>query len=232
MGGRGAELVPSALYVRLTVPLRLSLSEPPFMLEQQPQRGASHFPLIALACTVVLAAVLPIAAATAGPAGSSEEGKGLAPSASSAPSRGAAERPGAGAFEASDAIGGRSGRSTGVPEGASVASCGDELTSPAGLTAQTCVMSQRDETWARTYYRNATRSPLRAALTLTRPDGGSVRADCALPASGRRGTCETPHEENRGGGERPYAATAEVGSADGARMLLRSESNSSARRGS
>ncbi|HEV7627176.1 MAG TPA: hypothetical protein VGO89_11825 [Streptomyces sp.] len=200
------------------------------MLQQQPQSRASRLPLIALACTVVLAVALPLAAATAGPAGSSAEGKARVASASSAPS--APSGGGAEGDLGSDTAQGASRRSvgdTGVSADAGpVAACGGELTSPEGLTAQTCVMSQRRERWARTYYRNATNSPLRAALTLARPDGSSLRADCAVPAGeGRPGMCETPREKGRAGGAAPrYAATTEFGSPDGERLLLRSGSNS------
>ena len=37
-----------------------------------------------------------------------------------------------------------------------VARCGPELSSPDGIEAQTCVLTQERDTWARTYYRNAT----------------------------------------------------------------------------
>ena len=39
---------------------------------------------------------------------------------------------------------------------ATAARCGPELTSPDGIEAQTCVLTQGRDTWARTYYRNAT----------------------------------------------------------------------------
>ena len=126
----------------------------------------------------------------------------------------------AGPAEGEDADGERVG-------GAS-ASCGPELSTPEGLSAQTCVMSEDGRKWARTYYRNATGSPLRAALTLTRPDGSALSADCAMSAGGRSDVCETPRERIRAGG-RPYAAIAEAGSADGDRMFLRSASNPLAR---
>ncbi|WP_314176154.1 hypothetical protein [Streptomyces winkii] len=188
---------------------------------------APHFSLIALACTVVLAVALPLTAATAGPAPARGEGEGrvgapvlAAPSPSGRPAR-----PGAGEGHA-----GRPGEPT-ADQGASggpSASCGPELTAAEGLSAQTCVVSEGGRTWARTHYRNATGSPLSAALTLVRPDGSSLRAECAMPASGGPGVCETPQEKSRAGG-RPYAATAEAGSSDGERLLLRSFSNSLAR---
>jgi hypothetical protein len=201
------------------------------MLQQQPQSRAPRLPLIALACTVVLAAVLPIAAATAGPAGPPREGRQGVPSASPGSVRGA-EGAGVRASDASEALRGGPRRVAGDSAGGvSASSCGDELASPEGLTVQTCVMSAAEETWGRMYYRNARRSPLRAALTLTRPDGTSVRVDCTVPAGGGPAACETPREKRREGA-RPYVATAEAGSADGERLLLRSSSNSPALSGS
>lgn len=242
MGGNAAEGDVSARYVRLTVsgehgPFTAgagppsSASEPSPMLEQQSRcrTSASHLSLITLACTVVLAGVLPVAVAAAGPAaGPDEEAR---PSAAPAPSASAAEEP---------VVGGRTGGSVrnagsgggelaaGEPSGRAAASCGPELSVPEGLSAQTCVLSGDDRTWARTYYRNLTGSPLSAALTLTRPDGSALSAPCAMPAGGRPGVCETPREPGRAGA-RPYAATAEAGASDGSRLLLRSSSNHLAR---
>jgi hypothetical protein len=190
------------------------------MPQQQPRcpTPASRFSLITLACTVVLAVALPLAAATAGPARSPDAGAVRA-LATPSPS------PGVHGDGRGRAV--RSGDSAGVqpPDGDASASCGPELTSPEGLSAQTCVLAEGGRTWARTYYRNATGSPLSAALTLMRPDGSSLRADCEMSASGAPGVCETPLERSRKGG-RPYAATAEAGSPDGERLLLRSGSNS------
>ncbi|QPP07583.1 hypothetical protein G4Z16_15615 [Streptomyces bathyalis] len=198
------------------------------MLQQQPRclASASRFSLITLACTVVLAVALPIAAATAGPAAAPDDGPAVA-----APAPSTSHGPVAGG---GTAHGARSGESVegeaadGKRVGGAAESCGPELSTPEGLSAQTCVMSEGGRKWARTYYRNATGLPLRAALTLTRPDGSALSADCAMPAGGRSDVCETPRERIRAGG-RPYAAIAEAGSAGGDRMLLRSASNSLAR---
>ena len=209
------------------------------MLQQQPQNRASHLPLITLVCTVVLAAALPIAAATAGPAGSTAVGEAAVPSTESASTqsaRGPAAPRGERGSGTGVADGRKSGRGTHAADGAAlVSSCGPELTSPEGLTAQTCVLSEEHETWARAYYRNETNSPLRGALTLTRPDGSSLRADCEVAAAGDPGMCETPREKSRqrsmpkaDGEGRRYAAMTEVGSLDGERLLLRSGSNSRA----
>lgn len=42
---------------------------------------------------------------------------------------------------------------------ATAARCGPELSSPDGIEAQTCVLTQGEDTWARTYYRNTTGEP-------------------------------------------------------------------------
>ncbi|MEH6379305.1 hypothetical protein V7793_33945, partial [Streptomyces sp. KLMMK] len=126
------------------------------------------------------------------------------------------------------------------------ARCGPELTSPEGVEAQTCVLEQGNETWARTYYRNATGAPLRAVLTLMGPDGRTVQVHCRTTASDDPDGCETPRartvragsgEAARSGraaedglGGDPYEAVAEIASADG-RLLLRSGSNSAEDRG-
>lgn len=52
---------------------------------------------------------------------------------------------------------------------ATAARCGPELSSPDGIEAQTCVLTQGEETWARTYYRNATGDELSSVLSLMEP---------------------------------------------------------------
>ncbi|MGK5732238.1 hypothetical protein [Streptomyces sp. URMC 124] len=108
------------------------------------------------------------------------------------------------------------------------------------MEAQTCVLKQGGETWARTYYRNATGAPLRAVLTLMGPDGRTVQVHCRTTASDDPGGCETPRARTvRAGGEGadrdglggdPYEAVAEIASEDG-ELLLRSGSNSAGDRG-
>ncbi|WP_242582196.1 hypothetical protein [Streptomyces sp. MST-110588] len=237
--------------------------------------------MIALASTVALAIALPLAAATAGPAesGRAEPAKAVpGPSersgARDAPSSGRSRTPyGAGEPLASAAGGsadagpfGRTRKADGEllaglglsPGGTAVrhtARCGPELASPAGVEAQTCVVAADGRTWARTYYRNTSGAPLRAELTLMRPDGGTVQAHCEVPAGDEPGTCETPAErtvqgldggrggngeaagseagsgllEGRAGEEGAYgaySAVAEVSDVDGERLLLRAGSNS------
>lgn len=106
--------------------------------------------------------------------------------------------------------------------------CGPELSSPDGIEAQTCVLTQGEETWARTYYRNATGEELSSVLSLMAPDGRAVRMHCAVGAQDEPGVCETPREHARGD-LRAYTAIAEfAGSTARGPLLLRSGSNSSA----
>lgn len=223
------------------------------------QQRAANLRMVALASAVALAVVLPLAAATAGPAGSAgaqgpdksqdmtrDEARGTSRDAA----RGAGEAeeplvPGAPA-EAGEAAGSaaipenadakpRNGRpeggaSAGSDDGAAIlparssAQCGPELSSPEGAEAQTCVLTQGSETWARTYYRNATGEPLTAVLTLMAPDGRTVQVHCRLSASDDPDACETPREPTvRGHGS--YTAVAELASTKG-NLMLRSGSNS------
>nr|WP_257003026.1 hypothetical protein [Streptomyces sp. Alain-F2R5] len=184
--------------------------------------------LYGLVGVVVCAVVLPFAVASAGPPGD-EEG-----ATASFLSRGGDDKaPGAaggaaGAGRASSAAAAPV-RST-LPAGpATAVRCGPDLSSPEGIEAQTCVLTQGTgagtETWARTYYRNATGDPLEAVLSLLGPEGRSVRMHCAVGAEDAPGTCETPREPVRGG---PAAYTAVVEFADRAGygpLLLRAGSN-------
>ncbi len=110
---------------------------------------------------------------------------------------------------------------------ATAARCGPELTSPEGVEAQTCVLTQGDETWARTYFRNATGGALDSVLSLMGPGGRTVQMRCAGGAEDEPGTCETPRERTRGNLD-AYTAVAEFASRAGrGPLLLRSASNSS-----
>ncbi|WRZ54713.1 hypothetical protein OG622_25420 [Streptomyces sp. NBC_01314] len=109
---------------------------------------------------------------------------------------------------------------------ATAARCGPELTSPDGIEAQTCVLTQGDQTWARTYYRNATGRELVAVLSMMAPGGHTVRMHCAVGAHDEPGACETPRGRTRGVAG-AYAAVAEFAAPDGGGpLLLRSGSNS------
>ncbi|KNB49040.1 hypothetical protein AC230_27260 [Streptomyces caatingaensis] len=188
-----------------------------------------------LAGVVALAVVLPLAAATAGPAAvagrpetSPDGGERKAgarggavpaavPSLASSPST----------DEPAGLLGGRASASpaSGAPEELrDAARCGPELDAAEGLEAQTCVLTEAEETWARTYYRNGTGGPLTGVLTLMSPDGRSLQVRCPMAASGTPEACETPRRRTlRGHGA--YTAVAEIASAEG-NLLLRSGSNS------
>jgi hypothetical protein len=109
---------------------------------------------------------------------------------------------------------------------ATAARCGPELTSPEGVEAQTCVLIQGEETWARTYYRNATGRSLDAALSFMGPQGRTVQMRCAVGADDEPGACETPRERSQGE-PAEYSAVAEFAEAGGdGPLMLRSGSNS------
>ncbi|MEV6117557.1 hypothetical protein AB0L59_34995 [Streptomyces sp. NPDC052109] len=109
---------------------------------------------------------------------------------------------------------------------ATAARCGPEVTSPDGVEAQTCVLTQGADTWARTYYRNATGKSLDSVLSLMGPGGHSLQMHCVTSADDEPATCETPREHSRGGPD-GYTAVTEFAArgADGA-LLLRSASDS------
>lgn len=197
---------------------------------------AQKLRLTGLAGIAVLAIVVPLGAAMAGPAhrvapgtqpgtaakaenSSSVETVNTAESGSN-PGKSSATGTGSGSVS-----GPRTGPGSGRPP-VRTARCGPELTVPQGIEAQTCVLARAGRTRARTYYRNRTGHPLHAALTLLRPDGGAVQVNCAVPAAGVPGMCETPAGPTVHAGGLPYAAVAEVSDAAGERLLLRSGSNS------
>ncbi|WP_330289468.1 hypothetical protein [Streptomyces sp. NBC_00576] len=186
--------------------------------------------LLALAGVVALTVALPLAVASAGPVGDADRDALL----SLTPEEGPQEGPEDGkAREAADP----SADPTGSPllglGLATAASCGPELTSPDGIEAQTCVLSQGEETWARTYYRNATGHGLTSVLSLMGPDAHTVQLRCAVGAEDEPGLCETPRERTEGE-PGAYTAVAEFASDAGSAgpLLLRSGSNSGALDGS
>ncbi len=97
--------------------------------------------------------------------------------------------------------------------------CGPELTSPEGIEAQTCVLAQGTEIWARTYYRNVTGGPLDAVLSLLGTGGRTVQTRCAVSAEDEPGSCETPRERIRGAAA-SYTAVAEFANRAGYGPLL------------
>ncbi|MFJ8788443.1 hypothetical protein [Streptomyces sp. NPDC102462] len=115
---------------------------------------------------------------------------------------------------------------------ATAARCGPELSSPDGIEAQTCVLTQGADTWARTYYRNATGAALDSVLSLMGPGDRTVRMHCSVGADDVPGTCETPRERTRGALD-GYTAVTEFSERRGqGPLLLRSGSNSGALDGS
>ncbi|MFF6875122.1 MULTISPECIES: hypothetical protein [unclassified Streptomyces] len=210
-------------------------------------RGRSREPrktrLFALAGVVAAcAAALPLAVASAGPVGSTGP-KGAVGSVDAD-----VRASGSGALRSSPHADGKApgvsspragGKAPGAPvlgrpklghpvldQGLSTAvRCGPGLSSPDGIEAQTCVVTQGAETWARTYYRNATGKALDALLSLMGPDDRSVRMTCAVRAEDEPGTCETPREPTRGN-PAAYTAVAEFAERGGrGPLLLRSGSN-------
>ncbi len=103
--------------------------------------------------------------------------------------------------------------------------CGPELSSPEGVEGQTCVLTDGGDTWARTYYRNATGTELRSVLTLMGPGGRTVQMHCVVSAEDEPGVCETPREPSRGKADH-YSAVSEFAAAGNGPLLLRSGSNS------
>ncbi|GAA2764463.1 hypothetical protein GCM10010103_35040 [Streptomyces paradoxus] len=195
-------------------------------------RGRSRDPrktrLFALAgVAAACAAALPLAVASAGPVGSSGAksavgtvGADVRTTGSGAlrPSpRADGKEPGA-----PSAVPGRPAPGRGLP---AAVRCGPGLSSPDGIEAQTCVVTQGGKTWARTYYRNATGEALDAVLSLMGPDDRDVRMTCAVRADDEPGTCETPREPARGN-PAAYTAVAEFAERGGrGPLLLRSGSN-------
>ncbi|MCP3818038.1 hypothetical protein NLX86_07880 [Streptomyces sp. A3M-1-3] len=180
--------------------------------------------MIGLAAAMVFTALLPLAGASAGPE-ESADGKGPVRSPVRSPVQ--TKEPAQEASPDSSLLSGieLSGtKESEMPQ--TSAQCGPELSSPTGVEAQTCVLTApENNTWARTYYRNATGMELRAILTLMGPDGRTVQINCAVRAEGEPDTCETPREPVKG---RPdvYTAVAEFAAPNaGDPLLLRSGSN-------
>ncbi|MFJ4469795.1 hypothetical protein ACIP2X_20305 [Streptomyces sp. NPDC089424] len=185
--------------------------------------------LLALAAVVTCAVALPLAMASAGPAGDDRDAK-----AAPAAGRGAVRAP---VDEGPRGDAGSPGEDAAVPDPARSAHllglglatatrCGPEVTSPDGIEAQTCVLTQGEETWARTYYRNATGDALDAVLSMMGPDGRTVQMRCTVSAEDEPASCETPRERSHGE-PAAYSAITEFGARGGAGpALLRSGSHS------
>ncbi|WP_346096149.1 hypothetical protein [Streptomyces olivaceiscleroticus] len=94
-----------------------------------------------------------------------------------------------------------------------------------GVTGEGVGGRAEERTKAVLYYRNTSGAPLRAVLTLMRPDGRTVQTHCTLPATGEPGSCGTPSGPTVRGGV-PYSAVAEIADVRDDRLLLRAGSNS------
>ncbi|WP_329273908.1 hypothetical protein [Streptomyces sp. NBC_01451] len=205
--------------------------------------------LLALSGVVALTVALPLAVASAGPVGDADRDALLSLTPEEGPRDGLRDGPVDGkAREAADPPA-ASVDATGSPlllglGLATAARCGPELTSPDGIEAQTCVLSQGEETWARTYYRNATGHALTSVLSLMGPGARTVQLRCPVGAEDEPGVCETPRERTAGE-PGAYTAVAEFAAAAGpagdaamaadaaeSPLLLRSGSNSGALDGS
>ncbi|MFJ5729258.1 hypothetical protein [Streptomyces paradoxus] len=195
-------------------------------------RGRSRDPrktrLFALAGVVAAcAAALPLAVASAGPVGSPGAKSAVGTVGADVRTTGstalrATPRADGKAPGAPSAVPGRPTLGRGLP---AAARCGPGLSSPDGIEAQTCVVTQGAEIWARTYYRNATGEALDAVLSLMGPGDRNVRMTCAVRAEDEPGTCETPKEPARGN-PAAYTAVAEFAERGGrGPLLLRSGSN-------
>ncbi|RFC73447.1 hypothetical protein [Streptomyces sp. AcE210] len=213
-------------------------------------RPHSRLRLLGLLAVVILAVLLPLAGASAGPLGdtSAEDSRnsGELPTGDAGRVSSADEvddKPGtsdpadtAASDTAASDTAGKARRSHERPPGATAlaglgiatkARCGPELASPDGIEAQTCVLTQGRDTWARTYYRNATGGPLSSVLSLMAPGGRTVQMHCAVGAQDEPGTCDTPRERTSGEVS-DYSAVAEfAGAGDAGPLLLRSGSNAS-----
>ncbi|MEX1652223.1 hypothetical protein ABZ960_03445 [Streptomyces pseudovenezuelae] len=193
--------------------------------------------LLALSGIVVCAIALPLAVASAGQVGDGgrtvvrdlvrpAEPPAVRPSADPSAVRSSA----ADDYKAPRAGAGRAPLLLGLGL-ATAARCGPELTSPDGIEAQTCVLTQGEETWARTYYRNATGAVLDAALSFMGPGGRTVQLHCAVSAGDEPDSCETPREHTRGA-PTDYTAVAEFARRGSGPLLLRIGSNSGETTGS
>lgn len=210
---------------------------PEFSASFEPGRPHSRLRLFGLLAVVVLTAALPLAGASAGPVGDGPA-RPAVEQAESAP-EGAADKVddkakahGATETERDGAAAGKPGGAADRPATlltglglATAAQCGPQLASPDGIEVQTCVLAHGRDTWARTYYRNATGAELSAVLTLMAPGARTVQINCAVGAEDEPGLCETPRGPTRGKLSE-YAAVAEYAAAADGPLLLRSGSNS------
>ncbi|MEW2254077.1 hypothetical protein [Streptomyces sp. NPDC047869] len=190
---------------------------------RSPHRGgpdSRRLRLLALAGIVVAVIALPLAVASTGQVGDA-----------AAPRR-AGGRDGAGGdAKVPSAAPSRSPRLLGLGL-ATATRCGPELSSAEGVEAQTCVLTQGEDTWARTYYRNATGEAMEPVLSMMGPGGRTVQIHCATGSDDEPATCETPREHTRGALDGYTAVTEFAVRGSDEPLLLRSGSNSELTQGS
>ncbi|MFF3496477.1 hypothetical protein ACFYWS_34615 [Streptomyces sp. NPDC002795] len=192
--------------------------------EIERERPRTRLRLFGLLAVVVLTAALPLAGASAGPV---DDGPTRQATAEAKATEAEANGDDSGDAKPAEQKTGKPGKPsllTGLGL-ATEAHCGPQLSAPDGIEAQTCVLVQGHETWARTYYRNATGSGLAAVLTLMAPGGRTVQLHCAVGAEDEPGMCETPRGPTRGESDQ-YTAVAEYAKGEEGPLLLRSGSNS------
>jgi hypothetical protein len=177
---------------------------------------------------VVCAVALPFAVASAGPVG----GEGRSVVRSLPPGGDRADGKAGPAVDEAPPAADASALRLDLNGAATAVRCGPELASSHGVEAQTCVLAQGEETWARTYYRNLTGRALDSVLSLMGPGDRTVQIHCAVGAEDEPAMCETPRQRTRRDLAR-YTAVAEFADRTGrGALLLRSGSNSPPRAGS
>jgi hypothetical protein len=216
---------------------------------QRPRTG--HVRTVALSAVVGLCLVVPLAAASADSAGSSDPGK-KRPVADSTPStrpgtdksaefgNGVGDRDKSGTAGLLELIGGKptaapstsapstsaattrpTAPATSAPSADSV--CGRPMDGPKGIRAQTCVERDGSEVWGRVYYRNPTPDPLMLVMNVLQPGGNTLRVTCTVEPKETEGRCDSPRVRAPKGTD-GWSALAELASKDGATKLLRSGS--------
>jgi hypothetical protein len=174
--------------------------------DERPRSGRMR--LLALLGVVAAVIALPLAVASAGPVGNADRATSHAPG---------------GHEDGKRPVPSRS-RLLGLGL-ATAARCGPQLASGDGVEAQTCVLTQGKDTWARTYYRNVTGEELTGILSFMGPSGRSVEMHCAVGAADDPESCETPRQRVAGD-TGAYSAVAEFSRGDGTGpLLLRSGSD-------
>ncbi|MGW0281950.1 hypothetical protein [Streptomyces sp. NPDC002386] len=184
---------------------------------RSPHRGgpdSRRLRLLALAGIVVAVVALPLAVASTGQVGDA-----------AAPRRAGGREAAGGDAKMPSAAPSRSPRRLGLGL-ATAARCGPELSSSDGVEAQTCVLTQGEDTWARTYYRNATGEAMDPVLSMMGPGGRTVQIHCAAGSDDEPATCETPREHTRGAPDAYTAVTEFAVRGSDEPLLLRSGSNS------